>query len=383
MFDRRAALPDILRGMDLTFSHITALVLLRIWSCNHPLTLRAFHDLRPRDAGHLPFRHLREPRPIVGSADTEAAVRMAVENVKKPSMRHTLDKLWDEASEKNPLHVLVGPKRGRHSTQRILFHQISAPLPSHALLEIAPGIAVCSPEMVFVQMAEALSVAELIALGYELCGCYPLDTERSEALVRAPLTTPARLSAFVDRADRVRGVRKARIAVRYVRAKSASPKETEMDALLLTPQKWGGMGFPEALVNEPVSLSSQAARILRGNRVVCDLLWPQYSLAAEYDGREAHLSRHQQTRDSRRRDALLANGTDVVTITSPQIDGVSDFLEVADAISRKMKRRPLKRTETFWERHLQLRHGIRSYHCNYLSRPSRRDDAMPDGPAPR
>ena len=62
---------------------------------------------------------------------------------------------------------------------------------------------------------------------------------------------------------------------------------------------------------------------------------------------------------------------------------VSDFLEVADAISRKMKRRPLKRTETFWERHLQLRHGIRSYHCNYLSRPSRRDDAMPDGPAPR
>lgn len=139
---------------------------------------------------HLPFRHLREPRPIVGSADTEAAVRMAIENVKKPSMRHTLDKLWDEASEKNPLHVLVGPKRGRHSTQRILFHQISAPLPSHALLEIAPGIAVCSPEMVFVQMAEALSVAELIALGYELCGCYPLDTERSEALVRAPLTTP-------------------------------------------------------------------------------------------------------------------------------------------------------------------------------------------------
>lgn len=172
--------------MDLTFSHITALVLLRIWSCNHPLTLRAFHDLRPRDAGHLPFRHLREPRPIVGSADTEAAVRMAIENVKKPSMRHTLDKLWDEASEKNPIHVLVGPKRGRHSTQRILFHQISAPLPSHALLEIAPGIAVCSPEMVFVQMAEALSVAELIALGYELCGCYPLDTERSEALVRAP-----------------------------------------------------------------------------------------------------------------------------------------------------------------------------------------------------
>ena len=347
--------------MDLTFSHITALVLLRIWSCNHPLTLRAFHDLRPRDAGHLPFRHLREPRPIVGSADTEAAVRMAIENVKKPSMRHTLDKLWDEASEKNPLHVLVGPKRGRHSTQRILFHQISAPLPSHALLEIAPGIAVCSPEMVFVQMAEALSVAELIAL----------------------LTAPARPSAFVERADRVRGVRKARIAVRYVRAKSASPKETEMDALLLTPQKWGGMGFPEALVNEPVSLSSQAARILRGNRVVCDLLWPQYSLAAEYDGREAHHSRHQQTRDSRRRDALLANGTDVVTITSPQIDGVSDFLEVADAISRKMKRRPLKRTETFWERHLQLRHGIRSYHCNYLSRPSRRDDAMPDGPAPR
>lgn len=156
-----------------------------------------------------------------------------------------------------------------------------------------------------------------------------------------------------------------------------------MDALLLTPQKWGGMGFPEALVNEPVSLSAQAARILHGNRAVCDLLWPQYSLAAEYDGHEAHLSRHQQARDSRRRDALLANGIDVVTVTSPQIDDVSDFLEVADAISRRMKRRPVKRTEVFWERHLQLRHGIRNYHCNYLLRPSRRDETAPNGPSSR
>ena len=41
----------ILQRMEVIFSHTTALDLLRIWSCNHPLALRAFHDLRSRDVG--------------------------------------------------------------------------------------------------------------------------------------------------------------------------------------------------------------------------------------------------------------------------------------------------------------------------------------------
>lgn len=42
----------------------------------------------------------------------------------------------------------------------------------------------------------------------------------------------------------MKGLRKARIAVQFVYAKSASAKETEMDALLMTPMRWGGLSLP-------------------------------------------------------------------------------------------------------------------------------------------
>ena len=195
-----------------------------MWSCNHPLALRAFHDLRSRDVGHLPSSHLKGFSSLARAADTEAAVRAAIESAKRPSLKRMLEELWGNATVERPLHVLARPKIGRHSTKRVCFHQLAAPLPRGAFLEIAPGVAVCSPELVFVQLAETLPMGELIALGYEFCGCYPLEANRSGALVRAQLTTPARLSAFVNRVERMKGLRKARIAVQFVYAKSASAK---------------------------------------------------------------------------------------------------------------------------------------------------------------
>ena len=132
-----------------------------------------------------------------------------------------LEELWDNATVERPLHVLARPKEGRHPTKRVRFHQIAVPLPRGAFLEIAPGIALCSPELVFVQMAESLSAGELIALGYELCGCYPLDAGRSSALVRTQLATPGRLAAFAKRAERIKGSKKARSIIPFLCAKSA------------------------------------------------------------------------------------------------------------------------------------------------------------------
>ena len=163
----------ILQRMEVIFSHTTALDLLRIWSCNHPLALRAFHDLRSRDVGHLPSSHLKGFSSLAHAADTEAAVRAAIESAKRPSLKRMLEELWDNATVERPLHVPRAAERGAPSTKHVRFHQIAVPLPRGAFLEIAPGIALCSPELVFVQMAESLSAGELIALGYELCGCYP------------------------------------------------------------------------------------------------------------------------------------------------------------------------------------------------------------------
>lgn len=355
--------------MKLIFSHTTALDLLRTWSRNHPLTLRAFHDLRLRDVDHLPSSHLKGLSSLSRTTDTESAVRAAIASVKKPSLKRMLDELWDSATAERPLHILAQPKEGRHCTKRVCFHQLAVSLPRGALLEIAPDIAVCSPELVFVQMAETLSAGELIALGYELCGCYPLGSDQPSTLVRAQLTTPGRLAAFVDRAERIRGLKRARSVIPFICAKSASVKETEMDALLLTPMRRGGLGLPPALANEPVALSEEAARIARSSQAVCDLLWPQARVAAEYDGLAYHAERHQRARDSRRHDALLADGFDVVTVTSSQIDSVSEFIEIADTLSRKTRGRAPVRPASFHNRHLQLRHELRAFHHRHFPPP--------------
>ena len=77
MYASRQLKPVILQHMEVIFSHTTALDFLRMWSCNHPLALRAFHDLRSRDVGHLPSSHLKGFSSLARAADTEAAVRAA------------------------------------------------------------------------------------------------------------------------------------------------------------------------------------------------------------------------------------------------------------------------------------------------------------------
>lgn len=140
MYASRQLKPVILQHMEVIFSHTTALDFLRMWSCNHPLALRAFHDLRSRDVGHLPSSHLKGFSSLARAADTEAAVRAAIESAKRPSLKRMLEELWGNATVERPLHVLARPKIGRHSTKRVCFHQLAAPLLRGAFLEIAPGV---------------------------------------------------------------------------------------------------------------------------------------------------------------------------------------------------------------------------------------------------
>lgn len=93
------------------------------------------------------------------------------------------------------LRFLLGQNAGARSTNCIQRHQCQLRFPRNAFLEMVPEVWVSAPELVFVQMASRLEYGALLALGYELCGCYPLG-EGSGFQVRGPLTTPERLVAF-------------------------------------------------------------------------------------------------------------------------------------------------------------------------------------------
>lgn len=299
-------------------------------------------------------------------ADSEADVRKVLADPTDDSFVSWFERrFFDEEEER--LHLLVPRRSGIRPTKRLVFHQACLALPPGSLLELSPKVSVCSPELLFVQMASVLEMGELVALGYELCGCYPMGD--GSLKVRRQLTTPSRLRAFVQRVKGMNGIGKARIAAKYIQGKSASVMETEVSALATMPVKWGGYGLPPARLNEPVLLTASASKIARSGYLAIDLYWPDEKVALEFDGREGHDSELDRVRDSRRRDALTAQGIDLSTITYRQFSSLNEFDEIMMHVACSLGKR-IRVNVAAGAAHGRLRQQLRSFHRGVHS-PSR------------
>lgn len=348
--------------MDICYAYYTALHLWRMWSHGHPLSVDEFHRLDAGRSDHLPAVVLETPRSLIGCATTEHDMASVLAGT-DASMRRTLVALHESPPLDCAVHVLIAPHHGQHRTKKVVFHQVPPPLPRGSVLELAPHVFCCSPEYLFVQMAEVLDMGALVALGYELCGCYPLKAGRaSSGLVRGQLTTPERLMEFVGRADGMRGVRRARVALRHVHAKSASVTETEVSMMLSMPRKRGGYGLPPGRLNERFRLSPSAQIIARLECLTLDLCWPEKLVALEYDGRVGHSEEHDRVRDSRRRDAFVVEGIRMATVTWNQLSSVHEFEAIASFVAKALGKRQYPTTPTFREAQSSLRAQIRGFH---------------------
>ena len=181
-------------------------------------------------------------------------------------------------------------------------------------------------------------------------------------------TTPERLVAFSGQLGGARSAKLARSAALQVRRKSASIMETEVAIAALTSRRRGGLGLPPARLNEPFALGEKGQRIAHQKSVVGDICWWDKGAVVEYDGRESHGSREAQIRDSRRRDALLAEGIDVTTITSSQFANVCEFSTLMGEVSQKAGKVFRGWRPGQIEKHMKLRQDVRSFHRDYPSR---------------
>ena len=345
--------------MKICLSHMTALRALQRWSCESAVTLDEFHRLRPNSAAHLPTQMLPTSSSLRSAVASEADFLRVVADPEPDLWRDRLERYFTDLDNDDRLHLLVPLKPGVRSTKHLVFHQACLQLPPGSLVALSPNVLVCSPELLFVQMATQLEIGELIALGYELCGCYPLSP--ASLKVRRQLTTPQRLSSYIQHVPGMAGVRRARVAVRFVRAKSASVMETEVSALATTSLKWGGYGLPAAKLNEPLVLSPAAATIARSSHLVIDAFWPDKGIALEFDGREGHSSELDRARDSRRRDALTAEGIDFFTVTYRQLSSIMEFDEIVSQVARALGKQ-LRKPPTFTAAHFRLRQQLRNHH---------------------
>jgi len=268
-----------------------------------------------------------------------------------------------------PIQATVSDPGARRSSRRLECRVSRGPLPEGCIVDMGRGLYVSSPEHCFFQSAESLPPACLFELGLELCGRYALPVqgvdygspEEAERRLynRAPLTSKARLGAFLARMGGLLNQERLTRRLHYVADNSWSPMETKLYLLLVLPYRLGGYGFEPPDLNAKVVPGKAARQSSSKGFFYCDLYWHGYSLAVEYNSNLKHLKPWEHADDAKKRNSLLAMGVEVITVTSEQIDSAAEIERVARQLASGMGRR-LRNNESggFSKARLELRAAL-------------------------
>lgn len=254
-----------------------------------------------------------------------------------------------------PLDVIVSNMDSRVNTSDVRSCLWKAPFPDASFVDAGMGFLISSPEFCFLQMASRMSLVQLIQLGFELCGTYEEHGEGPVIYRTAPLTSVAKLSAFVERSQGARGCKKAARALRYVQDGSASPMETVLVMMLCLPYGLGGYGIARPRLNYRVDVPQSMRKLADRSYCVCDECWPDLKLACEYDSDLFHFELDRRESDARRRNTLLSLGYAVVTVSRDQVIDGGSFNRLAHQLAKKTGKRLRYRDPQFTRKHLELR----------------------------
>jgi hypothetical protein len=192
------------------------------------------------------------------------------------------------------------------------------------------------------QMASELSFRELVALGYELCGGYRLDSKGEvERGFRddLSLTNTTKLASYISRAAEQKGRVTALKALRYLADNSASPMETILTMLLTMPYQYGGYGFAVPKLNFRIDVPGKQRNSKKGSEYYGDLYWPEAKVDVEYDSDAYHTATDFIAKDAVRRNALSFVGATVVTVSRRQIANTEEMHKIAVLLSKLLKKR--------------------------------------------
>ena len=356
--------------MNIYLSHITALRFWRSWSTRRPLPLRDFHQMgKIPPASLFPASMYPSASVLRNCAVKQDAVQQILSQTAGVEELGEALRQSTDAFDVQPWHLLFPDKAGTRSSALLSRHRTSLSFPRCSFIEVAPNLFVCSPELVFVQLSASLSLGELLALGYELCGCYPRSYRPHDAFVRRPLTTPERLGAYAARLQNAHGAKQARVAAKQIRPRSASIMETEFAAAAFTSEVHGGLGIAPSLINASIQLSRKASSIAGCPTMTCDFYWPAANFGIEYNGRAFHADATAQDRDSRKRDGLITDGIEIMTVTYSQFQDIRQCTALLDRASARAGRPKRKRSAAHRTKHGRLRAQVRRFHRAHFPFP--------------
>lgn len=278
--------------MDIILSHTTALEVLRRWD-SFRFVESSSATRRPELPGRMPTA--REIEPVLAQVRALSGATL-------------------------PVHVLAASSAGRHPSPKVVAHLALPGYPDGSFFSLDPGVFCSTPELVALQMAEYTTDLELLMLVDELCGHYGIQPRSSTGLVKrnTPLTSVARISAFLDKVGTARCVAKLRRALSRARDRSGSPQESRSTHRLEFEPIRGGYGLDVVALNDPVAVERSDALLVGVSKRIrkpdiillapgseTDAPTPFLGVALDYQG-GYHRDEAQEGRDINRRNELLA-----------------------------------------------------------------------------
>lgn len=298
---------------------------------------------------------------VLQCARARSSRRPRAVDMARKTTRAEIDDVLCRGGFDAPLHIMASSPEARCRCENARSHVCPAAYPKESFVVVEEGVAVASPALSFLQMAESLSIEALAVAGMELCGRYAVDRE-GVIVSRHPLTSVSYLKRFVDRAQGMRGVKKARRALRFVMDDSASPMETSLALLLSMPRLLGGYGLPQPVMNARIDAveSAESMAVLRGEPRFFrgDLCWPRAKLCVEYDSDAYHTGSERIAHDSWRRTELHLAGFTVVTITKKQLYDVFLLDRVVRLLAKQLGVRVRGEDVLFADRQRRLREAL-------------------------
>jgi very-short-patch-repair endonuclease len=244
-------------------------------------------------------------------------------------------------------HITVPDHDARISINGKRAHSCALPLPAGAVV-YRNGKRVASPELLFLELANELSIHRLILLGLQMCS-YPVGSPEKA------ITTKKDITAFLENTSGHRGHRKALQAIKYVENGSASIMESLAYMILTLPSNLGGYGLQGAVFNHRFRLNDEEISQLSQNSCIVDIYYRRAKVAVEYESYKHHSSPAEQGKDAIRSEILRKHGVEVKHLSTIQLYNKDACRDFARSLSCSIKKRIRIQSVRFEEMHEQLR----------------------------
>jgi hypothetical protein len=201
-----------------------------------------------------------------------------------------------QLKEAPPMYHVIRPEGAAHLNRpHVIVHRMKLYDDEITLLD---GIPITTPERTWLDLAEMLTVDELVVAG-DSCVRVPRPEFEGRDV---PLCSLEDLQRMIDRHKGKRGLRKAKEAIALIRVGSDSPQESLLRLAMVR------AGLPEPELNVPII---DDAGTLHHEP---DLSYRKYSIGIEYEG-EQHGDEGQIVRDIARSEKYTALGWTEVRIS--------------------------------------------------------------------